>query len=75
MTINAYPDNPVVRDRSDYDKLEEAVKSVAPHLSQIWLHKDKVTIQNLSTRSFRYPKRPTIEWIVGRVKYMKENNL
>lgn len=75
MQIEAQIGNPVIHDTDDYMELERRVKEADPTLHFLDVLSDRVVIVRIASRSFRYPAHPSIEWIVGRVKYMKENDL
>ena len=34
-----------------------------------------VIIENISRRTFHYPRNPTIQWVADRLRYMAENGL
>lgn len=75
MTIDAYIDNPVISNQQEYYELLERLEEVQPNCRSVQLRTDRLIIENLSRRTFRYPRTPSIEWVAGRLRYMVENGL
>lgn len=75
MRIDAYIGNPVITTQEDYYALEELLHEIDPDCEKVQLRQDVVIIENLSRRTFKYPRNPSIEWVAGRLRYMVENGL
>lgn len=75
MKIYAYIGNPIIQNQEDYSHLAKQVQADYPHVDEIHIMPDKLVIINLGRRSFKYPDKPTIDWLIGRVKYVYENNI
>lgn len=75
MKIYPRNNNPVVKNQQDMDELIGKVNEIDPLLDEIHLFSDKVKIRRIGIRTFKYPKSPTIDWVVGRVKIMNDRNL
>lgn len=75
MRIDAYIDNPVISNQQEYYNLLELLEEIEPKCEAVILRQEVVTIHNLSRRTFKYPRNPSIEWVAGRLRYMVENGL
>ncbi|MCA4529016.1 cephalosporin hydroxylase family protein [Bacteroides ovatus] len=75
MRIDAYIGNPIIATQQDYYALEELLHEVEPDCRKIILGQERLIIENLSRRTFHYPRNPTIGWVAGRLRYMVDNGL
>lgn len=75
MRIDAYIDNPVISNQQEYYQLLELLEEIDPQCQSVQLRKERLIIENLSRRTFQYPRNPSIEWVAGRLRYMVENGL
>lgn len=75
MEINAFIGNPIIRNHDDFNQLKLRIDEIAPNLRKLHLFKDRMKVEITTSRTFKYPKNPTIEWTVGRIKYMIANGL
>lgn len=75
MRIDAYIGNPVIATQQNYYDLEELLHEIEPDCQAVILRQERLIIENLSRRTFCYPRNPTIEWVAGRLRYMVENDL
>lgn len=75
MTIDCYIDNPVISNQQEYYELLERLEEIEPACRSVQLRTDRLIIENLSRRTFRYTRNPSIEWVAGRLRYMVENGL
>ena len=75
MRIDAYIGNPIIATQQDYYALEELLHEVEPDCRKIILGQERLIIENLSRRTFHYPRNPTIGWGAGRLRYMVDNGL
>lgn len=75
--MEIYPaiDNPIIKDHSDFIRLRKEVLAVEPQLREMYLYKNRIVIVNIAKRSFMYPRKPTIEWVIDRVKEMIQKEL
>lgn len=75
MRIDAYIGNPVIATQQDYYDLEELLSEIDPQCNSVQLRQEVVIIENIARRTFKYPLKPSIEWVAGRLRYMVENGL
>lgn len=75
MRIDAYIGNPVIATQQDYYDLEELLSEIDPQCNSVQLRQEVVIIENIARRTFHYPRKPSIEWVAGRLRYMVENEL
>ena len=75
MRIDAYIGNPIIATQQDYYELEELLHEIDPDCRSIQLRTERLIIENISRRTFRYPRNPSIDWVAGRLQYMVENGL
>lgn len=75
MRIDAYIGNPVIATQQDYYDLEELLSEIDPQCNSVQLRQEVVIIGNIARRTFHYPRKPSIEWVAGRLRYMVENGL
>lgn len=75
MKIDAYIGNPVVATQEQYYQLEELLHEVDPDCQQVELRPERLIIENLSRRTFPYPRNPSPNWVADRLRYMVENGL
>jgi len=75
MRIDAYIGNPIIATQQDYYELDELLHEIDPQCNSVQLRQEVVIIENIARRTFRYPRNPTIQWVVGRLRYMVENGL
>lgn len=75
MRIDAYIGNPIITTQQDYYELEELLHEVDPACHSVQLGAERLIIENISRRTFRYPRNPTIQWVADRLRYMVENGL
>ena len=75
MRIDAYIGNPVIATQEQYYQLEELLHEIDPDCQKVQLRPERLIIENLSRRTFHYPRNPSIEWVAARLQYMVENGL
>lgn len=75
MEIYPATDNPIIKDHSDFMRLRKEALAVEPLLRAIYLLKNRIVIVNIAKRTFTYPRTPTIDWIIERVKFMKSKGI
>jgi hypothetical protein len=75
MRIDAYIGNPVIATQEQYYQLEELLHEIDPDCQKVQLRPERLIIENLSRRTFHYPRNPSIHWVAGRLQYMVENGL
>lgn len=75
MRIDAYIDNPVISNQQEYYELLELLEEIDPRCNSVQLRQEVVIIENIARRTFHYPRKPSIEWVAGRLRYMVENGL
>lgn len=75
MRIDAYIENPVISNQQEYYNLLELLEEIEPNCQSVQLRQERLIIENLSRRTFKYPRNPSIEWVAGRLRYMVENGL
>lgn len=75
MRIDAYIGNPIITSQQDYYELEELLHEVAPACHSVQLRAERLIIENISRRTFRYPRNPTTQWVADRLRKMVENGL
>lgn len=75
MRIDAYIGNPVIATQEQYYELEELLHEIDPDCRSVQLRTERLIIENLSRRTFHYPRNPSIHWVAGRLQYMVENGL
>ncbi len=75
MRIDAYIGNPVIATQEQYYELEELLHEIEPDYHSVQLRTERLIIENLSRRTFHYPRNPSIEWVSSRLQYMVENGL
>lgn len=75
MRIDAFIDNPVISNQQEYYNLMEALEEVEPNCKTVELRQERLIIENVSRRTFIYPRNPSIDWVAGRLRYMVEKGL
>lgn len=75
MRIEAHKENPIIRNSDDYFELKRRVEEVDPTIYSLFILPRNVVIVRIGRRSFRYGAHPSIEWIVSKVRYMKEHDI
>ena len=75
MRIDAHTGNPIIATQKDYYELEELLHEIEPDCQAVILRQERLIIENLSRRTFIYPRNPSVNWVVGRLRYMVENGL
>lgn len=75
MRIDTYTDNPIIATQQDYYELEELLHEIEPACYSVQLRTERLIIENISRRTFRYPRNPTIQWVADRLRAMVENGL
>lgn len=75
MRIDAYIGNPIIATQQDYYELEELLHEIEPDCYSVQLRQERLIIENLSRRTFIYPRNPSIDWVVGRLRYMVDSGL
>lgn len=75
MRINAYIGNPVIATQEQFYELEELLHEVEPNFHSVQLRQERLVIENLSRRTFHYPRNPTTQWVADRLRSMVENGL
>lgn len=75
MRIDAYIGNPIIATQQDYYELEELLHEIEPACHSVQLRTERLIIENISRRMFRYPHNPTIQWVADRLRKMVENGL
>lgn len=73
--LTAYIGNPVIATQEQYYELEELLHEIHPDCRSIQLRTERLIIENISLRTFQYPRNPSIEWVAGRLQYMVGNGL
>ena len=68
MRIDAYIDNPVISSHQDYYELLERLEEIEPYCEKVELRTDVLIIKNLKTKTFKYQRNPTIEWVAERLR-------
>lgn len=63
MRIDIYTGNPIIANQQDYYILEELLHEVEPDFQRVELRQEVVVIENLSRRTFKYPRYPSAEWV------------
>lgn len=58
MRIDAYVGNPIISTQQYYYELEELLNEIDPQCNSVQLRQEVVVIENLSRRTFRYPRTP-----------------
>lgn len=61
--------------QEQYYELEELLHEIDPDCKMVQLRTERLIIENISRRTFNYPRNPSIEWVAGRLQYMVENGL
>lgn len=75
MRIDAYTGNPIIATQQDYYELEELLHEIEPACHSVQLCPERLIIENISRRTFRYPYDSTIQWVADRLRAMVENGL
>jgi hypothetical protein len=75
MRIDTYIGNPVIATQEQYYKLEELLHEIEPDCRSVQLRAERLIIENLSRRTFHYPRNPSIEWVAARLQSMVNNGL
>lgn len=75
MKIDAYAGNPIIATQQDYYELEELLHEIEPTCRSVQLRTERLIIENISRRTFRYPRNPTTQWVADRLRKMVENGL
>ena len=75
LRIDAPKENPIIRNSDDYFELKRRVEEVDPTIYSLFILPRNVVIVRIGRRSFRYGAHPSIEWIVSKVRYMKEHDI
>ncbi|WP_455643639.1 hypothetical protein [Parabacteroides sp.] len=75
MRIDAYIGNPIIATQQDYYELEELLHEIEPACHSVQLRTERLIIENIGRRTFRYPRNPTIQWVADRLRAMVENGL
>lgn len=75
MRIDAYIGNPVIATQEQYYKLEELLHEIDLNCKTVQLRQERLIIENISRRTFKYPRNPSIDWVARRLQYMVENGL
>lgn len=75
MRIDAYTGNPIIVPQQDYYELEELLHEIEPACHSVQLCAERLIIENISRRTFRYPRNPTTQWVIDRLRKMVENGL
>lgn len=75
MRIDAYTGNPIIATQQDYYELEELLHEIEPACRSVQLRVERLIIENISRRTFRYPRNPTTQWVADRLRKMVENGL
>ncbi len=68
MRIDIYTGNPIIANQQDYYVLEELLHEVEPDCHSIELRQEVVIIENLSRRTYKYPRYPSAEWVADRLR-------
>jgi len=61
MRIDAYIGNPIIATQQDYYELEELLHEIEPTCHSVQLRTERLIIENISRRTFRYPRNPTTQ--------------
>lgn len=75
MRIDAYIGNPIIATQEQYYELEELLHEIDPDCRSVQFRTERLIIENMSRRTFHYPRNRSIEWVAGRLQYMVENGL
>ena len=75
MRIDAYIGNPVIATQEQFYELEELLHEIDPQCNSVQLRQEVVILEHIACRMFHYPRKPSIEWVAGRLRYMVENGL
>ncbi|MDH6357056.1 hypothetical protein [Parabacteroides sp. PF5-9] len=75
MRIDTYVGNPIIATQQDYYELEELLHEIDPQCNSVQLRQEVVIIENIARRTFHYPRKASIEWVAGKLRYMVENGL
>lgn len=75
MRIDVYIGNPIIATQQDYYELEELLHEVEPDCRKVILGQERLIIENLSRRTFHYPRSPSIGWVADRLRNMVDNGL
>lgn len=75
MRIDAYIGNPIIATQEQYYQLEELLHEIDPDCRSVQLRTERLIIENISRRTFRYPRNPSVEWVADRLRHMVENGL
>ncbi|WP_080904043.1 hypothetical protein [Parabacteroides sp. Marseille-P3160] len=75
MRIDSYIGNPIIATQEQFYELEELLHEIDPKCNSVQLRQEVVIIENIARRTFHYPRKPSIEWVAGRLRYMVENGL
>ena len=61
MRIDACTGNPIIANQEQYYELEELLHEIDPDCYSVQLRTERLIIENLSRRTFIYPRNPSIE--------------
>lgn len=75
MRIDVYIGNPIIATQEQFYELEELLHEVEPDCRKIILGQERLIIENLSRRTFHYPRNPSIGWVADRLRNMVDNGL
>lgn len=75
MRIDAYTGNPIIATQQDYYELEKLLHEIEPACHSVQLRTERLIIENISRRTFRYPRNPTTQWVADRLRKMVGNGL
>jgi len=67
IEIKPYIGNPVINDQKSYSEVFDFIKDLQG--IEIILRPDHCRITYCGTRKFAYPKKPTVNWLLNKIKY------
>lgn len=72
MRIKAHINNPIIKKSDDFRELDDRIKQVDPSIYSLKVTSNKIIIERNGRKSFRFTAHPSIEWVMSKVKCMKE---
>ena len=75
MRIDVYIGNPIIATQEDYYELEELLHEVEPDCRKVILGHERLIIENVSRRTFHYPRNASVGWVADRLRNMVDNGL
>lgn len=62
MRIDAYMGNPIIATQEQYYQLGELLHEIDPDYRSVQLRTERLIIENISRKTFHYPRNPSIGW-------------